>query len=780
MAIALVVVGLLALSARTLLTWALPPALGLAVHGKAHFAQIEIGGGHIILRGVHVTTKGDPLLDAREIRIDYSLRDLLPGSAHRFGLLAIDLDRPVFTLERHADNSYNLRLGGGAPPSHGPVAPQRLNGVPLAFALRVHDGAIALRAPHALDPQSRSVDILGVQLDATVNTAARTHYRMRANVAGAPMTAGGTADAQRGYAMNHIALAALNMRPLANFFINSKASEVLSGTARGIDLRIYALGLEPEAPVDYHLSGHTRISDASMILVGLKQPVQHLRGTLQVVDDQLFFNDLTAQVAGMGIAGVGSIFDFPAAPQFRIGLSGRGDLANLRTLFTFAKNQPLAGAARIGVAVDGGLDDPGPRVQATVDAPRVSYRGIVFDGLHARVAYSNSTVFFMPIVAHAQGSRFTIRGALELGDRVVSRVALHIDAPADALPYTGELLGDEPLTGDFMLHGKDLNFYGYGALQSARDPARMAAVVHADPGGMLDVGPLWFDTERGRLYAGYSLDRTHDTSTFWINAQHLALHTPKHTSFLGVALPVMPPLDGIVDDAAILGGGPSGEHTLIAGRVHLHATTIAGVRLDRVHANFAGTLANAAVDPIDASGPWGTLHGTGALSLNTLAVRGHYSRHARGPASIPQPNTGQRRDRRDGSACNRRARHHRTSRRSASIQRHDSRAADLTGNRNACDPRRRTAGQERARYDCERRRGRRGRLRSRHCTGRNAARCKATARARTAARRGHRRRQRNARARCAAADVQRRRRDCQRPRAALRGRGQQSGRTARR
>ena len=121
--------------------------------------------------------------------------------------------------------------------------------------------------------------------------------------------------------MNHIALAALNMRPLANFFINSKASQVLSGTARGIDLRIYALGLEPEAPVDYHLSGHTRISDASMILVGLKQPVQHLRGTLQVVDDQLFFNDLTAQVAGMGIAGVGSIFDFPAA-QFRIGLCG--------------------------------------------------------------------------------------------------------------------------------------------------------------------------------------------------------------------------------------------------------------------------------------------------------------------------------------------------------------------------------------------------------------------------------------------------------------------------
>ena len=586
--------------------------------------QVTVGNGHIILRDLHITSKGDPLLDAAQVRIDYSLRDLLPGSTHRFGLLAVDLDRPRITLVRHANGSYNIALGGGKP-SHGPAVPLRLNNVPFSFSVHMRDGAIALRAPHALDPQSRSIDITGMQLDATVNTATRTHYRLRANVAGAPLRIGGTVDATRGYAMHRVQVAALTMRPIANFFINSKDSQVLAGTARGIDLRVYALDVQPEAPVDYHVSGHAVIDDASMILVGLAQPVHDLHGTLQVVDDQLFFNDLRAQVAGMTMTGVGSIFDFPATPQFRIGISGRGDLANLRTLFKFAKNQPLAGDARIGVAVDGGLDDPGPRVQATVDAPHASYRGIVFDNLRAHVAYSNSTVFFMPLEAHAQGSTFTIRGDLEIGDNVVSRVALHIDAPAYALPYTGELLGAEPLTGDFVLHGKDLNFYGYGALQSARDPARMAAVVHADPGGILDVAPLWFDTERGTLYAAYSLDRTHDTSNFWIHAHHLALHTPAHTSFLGVALPVMPPLDGTVDDAVILGGGPSGEHTLVAGNVVLHATTIAGVRLNRVDATFAGTLADAAIDPIDARGPWGRLHGTGALSLNTLAVHGHYA-----------------------------------------------------------------------------------------------------------------------------------------------------------
>ena len=624
LAIALVVVGVLAANARTLIAWALPPVLGLVVHGTAQFSDIDIGGGRAILRGVHVTSHGAPLLDAEQIRVDYSLRDLLPGSAHRFGLIAVDLERPQLTLERFADGTYNIALGGGRP-APAPAGPLRLNAVPLAFSMRVHDGALFLREPHALDSQARSIDVHGLQLDATIDTATRTRYRLRGTFATAPFTVGGTVDAVRGYAMHRVRVPSLDVRPVANFFINSKAAQVLAGTARDVDLQVYALGIEPEGPVDYHLGGHARIDNASMRLVGMAQPVSGLNGTLQLVDDQLFFSDLRAQVAGVTLRGVGSIFDLPAAPQFRLGLRGDGNLAALRTLFTFAKDQPFAGPARIGVAVDGGLDGPGPRVQATVDAAPATYHGIVFDALHATIAYSNSTVYFMPIRVEAEGSVMTMRGVLEIGDvNTISRVALHVDAPADALPYAGELLGSEPLAGDFMLHGKDLNFYGYGALQSARDPGRMAAVAHADPGGILHVAPLWIDTPRGTLYASYALDRVHDTSAFWIHAHRLVLRTPRRTSFLGIALPPMPPLDGTVDDAAIIGGGPSGEHALIAGNVQAHALTIAGVHLHRVRARFAGRLANAAIDPIVASGTFGTFRGQGALSLGTIAVRGQY------------------------------------------------------------------------------------------------------------------------------------------------------------
>ncbi|HUN28286.1 MAG TPA: hypothetical protein VMV65_00640, partial [Alphaproteobacteria bacterium] len=255
-AIALVAVGVLAVSGRTILAWILPGLLGLAIHGNVTASSVQIGNGAVIVRGLHATKNGDPLFDAAQVRVDYSLRDLLPGSRHRFGLLAISLDRPVFTLERRADGSYDLALG--FTPASGPPAPTRLNAVPLAFRVEVRDGAIALRAPQALDPRSRAIDLRKLQLTGTIDTATRTHYRLTGAFSGSAAQAisvTGTIDATRGYAMHRVLAAALPLRAIANFFINNHAAQILSGRATGLDMRLYALGVEPEAPVDYHLGG---------------------------------------------------------------------------------------------------------------------------------------------------------------------------------------------------------------------------------------------------------------------------------------------------------------------------------------------------------------------------------------------------------------------------------------------------------------------------------------------------------------------------------------------
>ncbi|HUA08715.1 MAG TPA: translocation/assembly module TamB domain-containing protein [Candidatus Acidoferrales bacterium] len=603
---------------NALLVWSLPRILGLAAGASVSIDQTTIGGDRMVLRGLRVRKDGEPLFAAEQVAIAYNLRDLLPGSAHRFGLLAIELDRPVFTLERHADGSYNLALGGGAA-QPAPLLARR-NGVPLAFTVRVRDGVVHLRAPHALDPQARRIDIGAIDMDGTIDTATRTHYRVTSDL----FTAAGTIDATRGYAMHRVRIAALAIRPIANFFINSRSSVVLAGTARSLDLQIYALGVEPEEPAAYHVGGRVYIDNAKMRLVGLAPPVEGLTGELELVDDELFFHPLHAHVAGVSLAITGSIFEFPATPQFRIGINGVGDLRDLRTLFAFAKDQDLAGPAHIGVSVDGGLEGTGPRVLATVDAAPASYRNIVFDHLHASIAYSNSTVFFMPIEADAHGARFTVRGDMEITDRVRSRLALHVDAHADDLPYAGALIGNEPLTGDFTLDGHDLDFYGYGALESARSLDRAAAVVHVDRGGILDVAPLWFARDGGTFAGGYHLDRVHDTSAFWVRAAHLTLQTPAYHSFFEAALATLPPIDATIDEAAILGGGHSGTHALLAGALAARDATIAGVRIDRLRAHFAGTLADAAIDPLVASGPWGALRGSGAFSFGGLALHGNY------------------------------------------------------------------------------------------------------------------------------------------------------------
>ncbi|MGB8798841.1 MAG: hypothetical protein WCC70_14955, partial [Candidatus Aquilonibacter sp.] len=502
--------------------------------------------------------------DAPEVEVDYSPRDLLPGSHHRYGLLGIRLDRPVFTIFRRADGSYDLGLGFATPPVQ--QAPNRINPVPIAFYLSVHDASVALRDPTALDPQARAINVHGIELLGTINSATRTHYSLIGLFAGAkpqPFSIKGTIDETRGWAMHHARAAEIPLRPLANFFINNHAAQILAGRATGVDLRYYGLrGADPNGPLDQHLGGQVRISGAALRLVGIGQPVRNVDGYVGIVDDQVFFRDLHAQLGVTQLDATGAMFDF-AAPQFHIGVNARANLANLRSLFAFARDQDVEGPATMSIVVDGPVGSPS--VRATVDAPHASYRGIAFERLHAAVAYTNSTVLLLPLMAHAQGADFTVRGALEIGDRIHSRLALHVSAPADALPYAGELLGTERLVGDIMLDGENTNFYGYGALQSTRGIARMAAVAHADPGGVLDVEPLWIDTEQGRLYAGYHLDRTRDASSFWIRAQHLALRTPAHVSFLGVALPAMPPLDGTVDDATIVGGGRSGAQALLAG-----------------------------------------------------------------------------------------------------------------------------------------------------------------------------------------------------------------------
>jgi hypothetical protein len=622
LAVVLIAAAVVLTRPAVLASW-VPRVISLATGYDVRWFHLQIGDGHLVIEDITAVRGGLRVAGAARIDVAYSLRDLLPGSSHRFGITAVTLDRPSFTLVRNADGSFNVAF----PSAQAPGPPEPPNRVPLNLTVRVLHGALSLLAPHALDPQARSIQVREVNIDARIDTDARTHYTMQAQLeqgAAAPsaVRAAGTIDVDRTFAMHHVTAGPLAVRPLANFFINSHAAKLLGGTAAGLDVRAYALDVQPFEPVTYHLSGSVDVADASMQLVGLDVPLNGIAGRVQLVDDTFFFNRLDAALAGIPVVASGGIFNF-AQPQFRFGVRGAAQLSDLRKAFAFSRDRDIRGDAKLAVLVEGPLG--APTVQAHVTASNAEYAQVPLHDVDATLAYADSTLYLLPASASAAGARVTLRGALLFGDtNVHSEAALHLTANADRLPYLGEVLGREPVVADVLLDGIDTNFYAYGALASARGVQRAAAVVHADRGGELDVSPLWVHTREANLAGGYHLDRRTDRSAFWLLAEGTRVRAPAGTGFLGDLLDV-PPIDGTIDRLAVEGGGRSGARALWAGSVRAHGLTISTVRFTTLDASFAGTLADASASPLRATGPWGSFDGTGAVSLHGLAARGRYA-----------------------------------------------------------------------------------------------------------------------------------------------------------
>ncbi len=617
-----ILAGVLFVRRQEVMAAVLPRVMSLALGYDVSIGDQHIGNTHATFLHVHVSRNGEPVLDAAQVEVSYSLRDLLPGSRHRFGVNGIYIDHPTLTLVRHKDGTYNIVI----PQSQNPAitAPQWPNNVPIAMNVRIRDGSGVVRAPYTVDPDSRTLEVTGITLDANINSAARTHYVLRGafvEQALEPFQLVGTVDINRGYALHHAFAKEIPMRAIGNYFINSQAARLLAGTATDMEFKAYALDVQPDQPINYHMSGAIDVNDVQMRVVGLSTPLQHIAGRLQMVDDTFFFNRLGADVSGTPVSVSGGIYNF-AAPQYRLGIDARGNLQTLRTMFAFTKNQPIGGPAHLQIEVQGDLGNP--VVLARMDSPHAVYSSLRMRDLHVKIAYQNNSVMLAPLQATVHGAKATIRGMIGIGKTTHTQAALHFEAPAQSLPYFGSLLGTEPIVGDVMLDGLDTRFLGYGAMQSARDINRMAAVLHVDRAGIIDVGPFWIDTERGQFAAEYHLNRQTDTSAFWIDAHHLSLQSAKMAGAFGTLIPKIPDFDGTVDSFSLVGGGRSGLHALIAGAMDGHALHIAGVGLDKVHAQFSGTLADAAIEPLNARGPWGTIDGDGALSLGAIAVHGMY------------------------------------------------------------------------------------------------------------------------------------------------------------
>jgi len=623
---AAVVVGLVAASRHELLRFAIRTAAASAGY-DVQIGQMQVGSDAATLREIRVERRLEPVLQADRVTIEYSLRDLLPGSRHRFGLTGIEVSGVKLTLSRSRDGAFNIALPGATAPSV--PAPQRIDSVPIRFRLKVRDGRIELREPSAYDQSARDVHMNRIGVDASIDTSAVTRYR----AGGAfeerrdePFTVAGKIDAIAGFAMHHAKAARFPIRALANYFAQTPDVRILHGGARNFDAVLYALDVQPNVAPSYHVSLRLDIDGGRLGLSVLSLPIENIGGTLHVVDNAFFISSARATLAGIPLNIQGGIYDLNGAvtggPQLRLGVWGAGDLADLRHAFGFTRDQPISGKATLGVLVGGPIGDP--VIVARANAGRALYRNLPFDRVTAGVVYHANVVALAPLRASYGGISIGVRGTLRTGAHLRSEFAVHVAGPANRLPYLDEMLGDEPIEIDAGATGDDLLFHVIGSLASARGVDRVAAILQMDENGTALVDPFWLHTSRGDLDGSYLLDRPHNTSAFWLLSDNLRMRAPAYPAFPNLNLPQMPKIDGGSVRAAIAGGG-SGNHIILGGLVSGAETSISGVRFTSLEASLAGTMQNAPINRLRASGPWGTFRGRGDFSTQRFVAYGDYA-----------------------------------------------------------------------------------------------------------------------------------------------------------
>ncbi len=621
-----VAVGLVAAKRHEVVRFAIAEGASLASGYTVRLTDEHIGIDRATLYGVAVSHSGEPLLDAGRVDIRYSLRDLFPGSRHRFGLTGIDITNAKLTIVKFPDGSYNFIIPSGGPwQAH---VPRPVNNVPIRFALRMHDAALELREPKAYDPSAKAVRIRDFNVDASIDSANRTQYHARgvfAQQVDEPFTIAGLIDAERSFAMHRARAERFPLRALANYFADTPVVRILAGHARNFDARLYSLEVAPNAPTNYHVNLNLDVYDGRLALSSLAEPLENIRGHLQLVDNAFFLRRVDGTLAGIPLRVTGGIYDLTGqltgGAKLRLGISGTGDLRNLRHAFSFTRDQPISGRITLGVLVEGPIENP--LIVAQGRALHTVYRKLPFDALEAGIIYRDNLLAYAPLHAYYGGTEVGIRGTMALKKHVHSELAVHITGSADRLPYLDEMLGREPILVDAAATGDDLLFHLRGAAASARGESRVAALLELNADGTASVDPFWFHTARGDFDGGYYLDRPHNTSGFWAMGGNLRMREPTYKAFPGIDLPEMPRVNGRAVSVAMAGGG-AGKNLVLAGLVTGDRTEIAGVPFNRINAAFAGTLSNAAMNLLQASGPWGTFNGNGAFSSQAFVARGRY------------------------------------------------------------------------------------------------------------------------------------------------------------
>jgi autotransporter translocation and assembly factor TamB len=561
---------------------------------------------------------GEPVLSADRLDVAFSLRDLLPGSSHRFGLHAVDLQRPRLTLIHHADGTYNVALPGGS------GAPARPDNTPIAVRVRVRDGEVALLDRFVEPNRERRESLTGVNVDAVLAPTDPAYYRVDATLQdGArtyPIRGRARFDHHRGFASQHWHANELPIGPLVNFAMATHAIHIVDGRLRNIDARVYGF-IEPGGNTVTHTGATAELADGKIFAAQLRVPIGDAHGMLRVYDDGVTTTGIDATLANVPLRLTGGIYGL-ARPQLRFLVTGRGPLARLRTISDASLRRPVAGDVAFTLRADGPIDKP--VVRGNFTSPRIAYAAYALDDAAGSVAFSGEDFQIVGVGARYGPLALRAHGALVLGKHVGTDLLATIDGPGDALPYAAALLPHATVHALVHLTGTDDKLAARGSVAADAPHGTLQAPFAFTPDGTGSVGPLTLARADGAtLYAHVAYDRPNNLVDGVLSAHHLVLLPAARTHLPGLNMAALPPVSGTVD--ADLAGELRGAALAdVSGNVRVRGARAAGFAIGDADAHFSRNAGGVAVTGVRVHGPLGDLHGEGAYATasSVFAMRG--------------------------------------------------------------------------------------------------------------------------------------------------------------
>lgn len=489
---------------------------GHFIKARVSIGAMHLGTGRATLQNVVVRSpRGEPLATIKRIDVAYSLHDLMRGTGRRYGLRAISIVQPSFTIIRRIDGSYNLPQFV-LPKSSGKSAP-----APLIFTGAIRDGSLTL-----INESSKGSPLHVDHVNASLafDTRAKSTYRMSFTFEDAnrryPVSGVADIDETRGYMLQHFTAAVLPIAHIANYFISSPDVHVDAGALRSLDLRYYGLG-SPHGTMPGGIAATALLDRTQIRVKGMRSPIRDIHGRLDVSSNGITTQSVTATAGGTPVALEGAIYDLKA-PQLDLTVDGRGDLAVMRRLSPYTETQPVAGPVAFRIKVEGSVKNPLTAI--AMSSPQIAYRGFAVSAPRALVAVAGHEADMLAVRAGYGEATLNAQGrfAFKRGPDAVAVVA-RIAAPPDGFPYVSQIAPGMSVAGTVFAAGdgpKTIAVRGY--LTGSSPSSRLETAFALDPHGNGTVGPLAFSGSGGS-FSGYATVRSYNRISAIAGARHLTL-----------------------------------------------------------------------------------------------------------------------------------------------------------------------------------------------------------------------------------------------------------------